>query len=111
MAHCTNRISNFVCNAGTQSAKRRELRLLYPGVHQAGVLKEYQYGTFALTQKTSSKKRSREDEEEVVTNRPKYLRKSTPLWRDACRSAGDIYDRELPSLEEASHLFGYASAI
>ena len=62
-------------------------------------------------QKTpSSKKRSRENEE-VVTNRPKYLRKSTPLWRDACRSAGDIYDRELPSLEEASHLFGYASAI
>jgi len=59
----------------------------------------------------ASKKRSRSNEdEEIATNRPKFLRKSTPLWRDACRSAGDIYDRELPSLEEASHLFGYSEA-
>lgn len=56
----------------------------------------------------ASKKRAREEEDEPETNRPKYLRRSPPIWRDACRSADNIYDRELPSLEEASHLFGYS---
>lgn len=59
----------------------------------------------------ASKKRGRssQDDDEVVSRRPKYLRQSPPLWRDVCRSANDIYDRELPSIEEASHLFGYST--
>lgn len=55
----------------------------------------------------ASKKRAREEDENVAF-RPKYLRQSLPTWRDACRSAENVYDRELPSLEEASHLFGFA---
>jgi hypothetical protein len=59
----------------------------------------------------ASKKRDRSSQDdEVVSRRPKYLRQSPPLWRDVCRTANDIYDRELPSIEEASHLFGYSTA-
>jgi hypothetical protein len=60
-------------------------------------------------QKASMKRSRSSEEDEVATKRPKYLRQSPPLWRDACRSASNIYDRELPSLEEASHLFGYSA--
>ena len=30
-------------------------------------------------------------------------------WRDACRKARHLYDESLPTLEEATHLFGYAN--
>ena len=56
-----------------------------------------------------SRKRSRTIEpDEAEVHRPKYLRKCTNTWRDACRTATDGYDCELPSLDEASHLFGYS---
>ena len=57
----------------------------------------------------ASKKRPRTSEDESVTHRPKYLRKCTTIWRDACRTANDLYDDELPSLEEASNLFGFSA--
>lgn len=72
-------------------------------------------GGFSTTEerkpdKASKKRpRSNEEDDECATERPKYLRKCTDLWRDACRTANDMYDRELPSLEEASHLFGYSA--
>jgi hypothetical protein len=55
------------------------------------------------------RKRSRIIEaDEAEIHRPKYLRKCTNTWRDACRTASDGYDCDLPSLDEASHLFGYS---
>lgn len=45
---------------------------------------------------------------EVATPRPKFRRVSFELWKDACRTAENVYDNELPSLEEAVTLFGYA---
>lgn len=41
--------------------------------------------------------------------RPKFRRVSVQLWKDACKSA-PCYDHEtLPTLEEASQLFGFAA--
>lgn len=45
---------------------------------------------------------------ELTVPRPKFRRFSVELWKDACRSAENVYDHELPSLEEAVTLFGYA---
>jgi hypothetical protein len=59
-------------------------------------------------QEVTRKRPSSTEADEAYTHRPKFLRKCTSTWRDACRVAADGYDRELPSLEEASHLFGYA---
>jgi hypothetical protein len=42
--------------------------------------------------------------------RNKFRRVSFELWRDACHSASNTFhDDSLPTLEEASQLFGYAS--
>jgi hypothetical protein len=60
------------------------------------------------TQEVSRKQPRSTEADEADTHRPKFLRKCTSTWRDACRVAKDGYDRELPSLEEASHLFGYS---
>lgn len=43
-----------------------------------------------------------------VTPRPKYRRVSVELWKEACQTADHVYDHALPSLEEATQLFGYA---
>lgn len=43
-----------------------------------------------------------------VTPRPKYRRRSFELWKEACVTADHVYDHDLPSLEEASLLFGYS---
>ena len=41
--------------------------------------------------------------------RPKYRRHSIDIWKEACQTANHVYDdQELPSLEEATRLFGYA---
>lgn len=45
---------------------------------------------------------------ELTVPRPKFRRVSFELWKDACRSAENVYDNDLPSLEEAVTLFGYA---
>jgi Homeobox KN domain len=45
----------------------------------------------------------------VVTPRRKFRRTSVDLWKEACQTANNVYDQELPSLEEATQLFGYAS--
>jgi hypothetical protein len=44
------------------------------------------------------------------TPRKKFRSASTDLWRNECQSTSNIYDTSLPTLEEAAHLFGYASA-
>ena len=60
----------------------------------------------------STPKRARpqdENVEEVTTPRPKYRRVSIELWKSACLTTSNSYDEALPSLEEATQLFGYAS--
>jgi hypothetical protein len=45
----------------------------------------------------------------TVSPRPKYRRQSIDVWKEACQTANNVYDNELPSLEEATRLFGYAN--
>jgi Homeobox KN domain len=46
----------------------------------------------------------------IVSPRPKYRRFSIDIWKEACQTANHVYDdQELPSLEEATRLFGYAN--
>jgi Homeobox KN domain len=45
----------------------------------------------------------------TMSPRPKYRRHSIDVWKEACQTANHVYDDELPSLEEATRLFGYAS--
>ena len=46
---------------------------------------------------------------ENVSPRPKYRRVSLDTWKTACKKACHVYDESLPSLEEATKLFGYTS--
>jgi len=48
--------------------------------------------------------------DEPMNSRPKYRRMSVDLWKEACQTANHVYDQELPSLEEATQLFGYTSS-
>lgn len=43
------------------------------------------------------------------TPRKKYRQDSPSVWRDVCKAATHGYDNELPSLEEATILFGFVS--
>ena len=46
----------------------------------------------------------------LLSPRPKYRRRSIDVWKEACQTANHVYDDdELPSLEEATRLFGYAN--
>jgi hypothetical protein len=59
-----------------------------------------------------SKKRmiiSRMEQPAPVTPRKKFRRSSIETWRDACQEAADIYCESLPTLEEATRLFGYTN--
>lgn len=62
---------------------------------------------------TYSSKRVREEQQQDHDNTPrkKYRRRSLQLWRDACKSATHLYDDALPSLEEASQLFGFGGKL
>jgi len=42
--------------------------------------------------------------------RHKFRRQSVELWKEACLTANHVYDGNLPSLEEATQLFGYTSS-
>uniref|UniRef100_A0A7S4QF48 Homeobox domain-containing protein n=3 Tax=Ditylum brightwellii TaxID=49249 RepID=A0A7S4QF48_9STRA len=41
--------------------------------------------------------------------RPVYYGENMEKWREACRNASHGYCQSLPSLEEASHMFGYST--
>jgi hypothetical protein len=47
------------------------------------------------------------DEESVQSPNKKFRRISLNLWRDVCQNADHAYDESLPSLEEATQLFGF----
>lgn len=55
----------------------------------------------------SSMRKRAIEQEPVQTPRKKFRRISLGLWRDACQNANHAYDEGLPSLEEATQLFGY----
>jgi hypothetical protein len=44
-----------------------------------------------------------------TTPRKRFRRMSLDMWIDACKSASDNEDESLPSLEEATRLFGYCN--
>lgn len=52
---------------------------------------------------------SRMEETMPSTPRKKFRRVSLETWRDACQEATDVYCDSLPTLEEATQLFGYAN--
>lgn len=57
-------------------------------------------------------KRSMETSDEVeMSPRKKFCRISPGLWKEACKAAEDLYDTDLPTLEEAALLFGFARGI
>ena len=56
----------------------------------------------------SSPKRKRQ-EETLQTPRTKYRRSSFDLWRESCEFSKGQHDEDLPTLDEATLLFGYAS--
>jgi hypothetical protein len=47
------------------------------------------------------------DQESVQTPRKKFRRISLNSWKDSCQNADHAHDESLPSLEEATQLFGY----
>jgi len=58
---------------------------------------------------TTASKRKFEEDDEQPSPRPKYRRVSFDLWKEACQNTTNIYDNGLPSLEEATQLFGYSN--
>jgi Homeobox KN domain len=61
---------------------------------------------------TPSKKRlffSRLEQPARLTPRKKFQSSSIETWRDACQEASHVYCDSLPTLEEATRLFGYAN--
>jgi len=64
------------------------------------------------TDRSANGRNDTDDAEEYLAPRPKYRRVSLKLWKDACQSAEHAFnDCDLPSLEEAAQLFGYASTL
>lgn len=57
---------------------------------------------------THSKRPMQQNTQMELTPRKKFRRESASLWRESCRSAEDLYDTSLPTLEEAALLFGFS---
>lgn len=45
------------------------------------------------------------------TPRKKFCLESPSLWKKACQTADGVYDIDLPTLEEASLLFGFSRGL
>ena len=57
-------------------------------------------------------KRSYEEPREVEnTPRKKFCLESPSLWKKACQTAEGVYDIDLPTLEEATLLFGFSCGL
>jgi hypothetical protein len=57
----------------------------------------------------TSKRNRIEGHVKVQTPHHKYRRVSFDLWKEACLSTHNGYDHALPSLEEATQLFGFTN--
>ena len=62
----------------------------------------------APSQELVPNKRPLKAVESVQPPRKKFRTVSLECWRDACQNAINVYDKDLPTLEEATRLFGYA---
>lgn len=58
--------------------------------------------------KPDTKRPAQELPEAELTPRKKFRRVNASLWRETCESAEDLYDVDLPTLEEATLLFGFS---
>jgi len=45
------------------------------------------------------------------TPRKRFCLESPKLWKEACKAAEGLYDCDLPTLEEATLLFGFSRGI
>lgn len=43
-----------------------------------------------------------------LSPRKKFRLESPKVWKEACKAAADLYDTDLPTLEEATLLFGFS---
>ena len=57
---------------------------------------------------TSHSKRKLRGLDGVQRPRKKFRRCTLEVWREVCQNATNVYDEDLPSMEEASRMFGYA---
>ena len=64
---------------------------------------------------TTPVKRSLEEESRSTdvedTPRKKFCMESPSLWKKACETADGLYDIDLPTLEEATLLFGFSRGL
>lgn len=105
----------------TSSPSRRDAEIVRVKKHYLAVyLTEMAASVMAMSCNSDNKKRPpavassvhvvTPDAELPVEPRRKYRRVSMELWKEACQTANHVYDQELPSLEEATQLFGYTSS-
>lgn len=89
------------CHSQIQRCREAEIRKL-----------KLQYLDGFMSSQPSSPKKRRAIEDEPVELKPrqKFRRPSLVLWREACSTTDSFYDQALPSLEEATALFGFASS-
>ena len=62
----------------------------------------------ATSHMTTSSKRKLRGLDGVQRTRKKFRRCTLEVWREVCQNATHVYDEDLPSMEEASRMFGYA---
>lgn len=69
------------------------------------------YGDAASPPPSPATPTKRVRQETEATPRKKFRRESLEMWKEACGTAQDIYDHDLPTLEEATLLFGFSRGI
>lgn len=57
---------------------------------------------------TQAKRTVRSVSETDLSPRKKFRLESPKVWKEACKAAADLYDTDLPTLEEATLLFGFS---
>ena len=111
---CFGSFLHHIINPQEQSRRNAELlRLKKQFLSIYFAEKQVLSNKASVNQASSSNKRSMSsalfEAVDNVAPRAKYRRVSLDLWKIACRTATNVYDESLPSLEEAAQLFGYNS--
>ena len=86
-----------------QMQSRRDAEIVRIKKHY---LKEYAED---LSQSLPTKKRKQQESTASEYPRKQFRRVSVELWRDACQAADHAHDASLPTMEEATQLFGFAN--
>ena len=74
-------------------------------------LKQYLEETNTNSTPVTVKRTIRDVPEVEMSPRKKFCVKSPSVWMEACKAAADLYDTDLPTLEEATLLFGFSRGI